>query len=108
MANGIFGNGSVGSVVDVVAFMDSKISTYIAELVSMGCLVSIGGSRDGGAISLNVLYEGDSTRQWFRTDDAAIEWLADVRAQLVAAGATPRATPAPPVQRRRRGASKDL
>lgn len=104
MMSGIFGNGDAARPLDVAAFLDSGITQRVAQLVSMGCLVGIGSSRDGGALSISVLYNGESTREWFRDTETAELFLEHSRQCVeVAGGIERRADPEPrPVARRGR------
>lgn len=75
MPSGLLGNGTKPSVVDVAAMLDSRITDHVAELVQMGVLVSIGTTRDRGALSLTVTLDGDWDREYFRSGDEACDWL---------------------------------
>jgi hypothetical protein len=75
MSDGFFGeNGSRGPV-DVGAFMDSDITGPVARLIGMGCLVSFGTTRDGGAVSLSVTHDGERAKSYFTDSREAIDWL---------------------------------
>jgi hypothetical protein len=75
MSNGFFGDGGTGSVVDLEAFMDSNIPGLVAQLIGMGCLVSFGTTRDGGAVSISVTHDGERARSYFRDVSDAVDWL---------------------------------
>src|SRR5215467_3711016 len=92
MPSGLLGESSTGSVVDVEAFMDSDITRSVARILSLGCLVSIGTTRDGGAISVTITHEGDWDRDYFRTAADCVEWLERAAAILVERGLVPRGT----------------
>jgi hypothetical protein len=83
---GILGNGSRPSVVDARAFFDSAIPERIAVIVGMGCLVSIGTTRDRGAISIRVTFDGESDREYFRDPADATDWLDGIGRSLIGAG----------------------
>lgn len=70
-----FGESSNGSAIDVAAFLDSNITGRIARIVAMGCLVSIGTTRDRGAVSINLTQDGRYRREYFRRSDDAVDWL---------------------------------
>lgn len=51
----------------------------LLELVDLGALVSLSRSRDGGAVSITVTFDGTYEREWFRNEADAIlkadEWI---------------------------------
>jgi hypothetical protein len=108
MGDGFFGESGNGSTVDAATFLDSDITGAIGELVNMGCLVSIGVTRDRGALSLAVTNDGERARSYFRDVEEAVDWLrrgsALVRVRL---GLEPRQEPAP-IHKARRGRSTAL
>src|SRR6516164_7308089 len=75
MAGGLFGESSNGAVIDPGALLDSEVPQHIGRLLSLGVLVSIGRSRDGGAISLTSTNDGKYEGEYFRHTDEAIDWL---------------------------------
>jgi hypothetical protein len=75
MPSGLLGNGTKPSVIDARAMLDSDIPRQVAELVSMGVLVSIGTTRDRGALSITVTHDGDWDREYFRDSAEAVDWL---------------------------------
>jgi len=104
MANGLLGKGSTPRTIDSGAFMDSDVPKCAAAVLDLGCLVSFGTTRDGGAVSITVTHEGDWDREYFRTSDEAADWLRGAADILRARGLVPRADQPPTVQPRRRGA----
>lgn len=70
-----FSDGVGDAVVDVPALFDSGIPGQVAELVSMGVLVSIGTTRDRGAVSIRITSDGRSRRAYFRDAADATDWL---------------------------------
>ena len=70
-----FSDGGTASIADVPAFFDSGITKLIAELVEMGVLVSVGTTRDRGAISITVTSDGRWRRDYFRDTQDAADWL---------------------------------
>jgi hypothetical protein len=72
---GLMGSSTNGSVVDARAFFDSHVCERVGELVSMGLLISIGTTRDRGAISCQITNDGDWDREYFRRSEELIEWL---------------------------------
>jgi hypothetical protein len=75
MSDGFFGESSSRSAVDVGAFLDSDIPRLIADIVSLGCLVSIGVTRDGGAVSIAVTDDGKRARSYFTDSSDGVDWL---------------------------------
>jgi hypothetical protein len=72
---GLLGNGDRGSCVDVYAALDSALPQRVADLLSMGCLVSLGTTRDRGALSVTITLDGDWDREYFRSAAEATDWL---------------------------------
>ena len=56
--------------------LDSKCGEGIAELVSLGALVSLGTTSDGGALGVTVTVDGRFRREYFRNEDELITWIA--------------------------------
>lgn len=61
--------------VDVGELLDATTMEWIQELVEMGALVSLGTSRDGGALSVHVKTADVKNREWFRDAEELHEWL---------------------------------
>lgn len=71
-----FFNGSDASTaVDVLALFDSGLPNEIARLVGMGVLVSIGTTRDRGALSITVTRDGRYRREYFRDASEAADFV---------------------------------
>jgi hypothetical protein len=106
MAGGLFNNGSGPSVCDVRAFMDSSIPELIAGLLEMGVLVSIGTTRDRGAISITITADGEFDREYFRESSEAADYLrraADaLRTRFGPSAATSQPSAQRPVRRRQK------
>lgn len=104
MPSGLLGQSPNGKCIDVEAFLDSITTPAIARIVDLGCLVSIGTTRDGGALSLSITHDGDYDREYFRTVDDALEWLRAAEVVLRGRGLTSKSKAAPvdqkPVRRR--------
>lgn len=66
------------------------------ELVELGALVSMGASRDKGAVKLQVTVAGEWDDEWVRTEEEAIDWLKEA---VVVVRQLP---PEPPTESRRR------
>lgn len=103
MPNGLFGNGSAGHVADARAFMDSNVPAYVGRLMAMGCLVSMGTTRDRGAVSITVTHDGQWEREYFRRSDEAADWLERAIKVLTGLGLVETPTEATGGQRPRRG-----
>lgn len=102
-----FFNGSAsGSIVDVRAFFDSGIPELIAELVEMGILVSVGTTRDRGAVSLTVTSDGRHRREYFRRADEAADFLRAAAAATRGVGVGDPGRDRPVVRKPSRGARK--
>lgn len=86
MAGGLFSNGAGPSTIDVSAFFDSDLPVLIAETVAMGVLVSVGTTRDRGALSLTVTADGAFDREYFRTSEDACDYLRRAGASLRSLG----------------------
>ena len=70
-------NGKGAQLVDVGQLLDATTMELVQELVEMGALVSIGTSRDGGALSVHVRAGDVKNREWFRDDETLHDWLKD-------------------------------
>jgi hypothetical protein len=106
VAGGLLSDGASASVVDVRAMLDSGLPDAIAGLLEMGLLVSIGTTRDRGALSLTITSDGDWAREYFRRSDEALDWLRHAAGVLRERGlgdpgAEAPATPKPTRGRRR-------
>lgn len=68
----------VGKGVQQLPFPDVLDSTFLellVELVELGALISVGASRDKGAVKVTVTVGGEWDAEWFRTDDELHDWL---------------------------------
>lgn len=100
---GLLGISDNGSTIEPVAFMDSGVPGAIGRILSLGCLVSVGTTRDRGAVSLTITQDGNFDREYFRTPDDAVDWLDRAFAILSGRVEAPTTTPPPTRQRVRRG-----
>lgn len=64
-----------GANLDVPAFFDSSVMERLCEVLSLGVLVSLGLTRDGGALGVAVFDDGRRRREYFRTSSDAEDWL---------------------------------
>lgn len=76
MADWFDGNGD-GSSVDVAELLDGLASQGVRELVDAGALVSLGTTRDGGALAITVTVDGRWRREYFREADALCAWIGE-------------------------------
>jgi len=91
--------GGNGSAVDVAQLLDAQtVGSALAEIVTLGALVSIGTTSDGGALGVTVTLDGRWRRQYFRDAEDLSLWLgeaalgiaAEVRAAPASSGPAPR------------------
>ena len=106
MSGELFSNGKGPQVVDVAAFFDSSFSGELAAVVDLGVLVSIGTSRDRGAVSVTILFDGKRDREYFRSSTDAADYLRAAALALVELGCTPGKREAPTVPLASRGRQK--
>lgn len=96
MANSWFdGNGS-GQAVDVAECLDGLAMQGIRELIEAGALVSVGTTRDGGALGVTVTVDGAWRREYFRRQDELCAWVAEAIPAVVEARGGPARPPAAP------------
>lgn len=67
--------GGTGAAVDVAAVMDSDAPELLWRIVAAGCLVGIGRTSDGGALSVTITLDGRYRRQYFRDSEELVVWL---------------------------------
>ena len=68
----------VGKGVQQLPFPDVLDATFLellVELVELGALISVGASRDRGALSVTITVGGEWDREWFRSDEELHLWL---------------------------------
>lgn len=80
-----FDEGSGGTVLDVVALLDGRAGQAVAALADAGALVSLGLSRDRGALSLTVTVDGRWKRTWVRSEDDLVDWASEALPHVRAA-----------------------
>lgn len=99
-----FDESPTASAVDVLALLDSDAGPAIGELVQLGALVSIGTTRDGGALAITVTVDGRWRREYFREAEELVMWLSEaVPAVRVATEALSASAERGSGKRRRRG-----
>lgn len=62
-----------GPAVDVGAVLEPGAVEYLVSIIESGALVSLGRTRDGGAMSLTVTVDGNYEREWVRNPEEACE-----------------------------------
>jgi len=55
--------------------LDATFLELLVELVELGCLISVGSSRDQGAVKVTVTVNGEYDFDWFRSDEELRDWL---------------------------------
>lgn len=84
--------GGSGTPLDVPALFDSAVPDGLALLVGTGALVSLGVTRDGGALGVTVTVDGRWRREYFRESEDLVSWLSEavpaVREAVQAASAS--------------------
>lgn len=103
MAGRRFGDGASGrgAVVPAGEVLTAAVIERALGLVDLGALVSLSRSRDGGAVSVTVTYDGEYEREWFRSEADAILQLDEWHGMIE--DAAREAPPAARAQRSRRG-----
>ena len=75
MSSDWFDQGQGASPVDVGKVMDSDVPELLWTVVSLGALVSVGTTSDGGALSVTVTMNGRWRRVYVREADELCDWL---------------------------------
>jgi len=91
--------GKGGQPVDLEECLDGTTLELLRELVGLNALVSLGCSRDLGALHVTVTVGGEWDDLWTRSFDELHEWLKEAVAVV---GATPKPDPNDSRARRRR------
>lgn len=55
--------------------LSASFLELLVELVELGALVSVGASRDKGAVKVTVTVAGEWDAEWFRTEEELLDWL---------------------------------
>jgi hypothetical protein len=72
-----FSGSGNGAAVDVAEMLDGLGMQGIRELIEAGALVSVGTTRDGGALGVTVTVDGEWRRDYFRQQDEMLLWIAE-------------------------------
>lgn len=100
MSNDWFEDGQATAAVDLPSLLDAGVVDAFCDVVRAGALVSVGMSRDGGALGVTVTSDGRWRREWFRESEALTTWLLGAATFLVTNGRASGSTE--PGQRSRR------
>lgn len=92
-----------GNVLDLEAFFDSDITDALRRVISLGVLVSLGLTRDGGALGITILDAGRKRREYFRSAQDGSDWLHMAAAALSGNGSAQQPTGPPVGQKPTRG-----
>lgn len=90
-----FDGGGNGHAVDVAAIVDAQALIGLLSMVEAGALVSLGTTSNGGALGLTVTVDGRYRREYVRTNDEIMVYLAGAVPAVTdaLAGARPSAAP---------------
>jgi hypothetical protein len=77
MAGSWLDGGGSGHAVDVHELVDAQVTHGILQMVEAGALVSMGTTSDGGALGITVTVDGEWRREYLRTNDEAMAYLAE-------------------------------
>lgn len=83
--------------------LDASFLELLVELVELGALISVGASRDLGAVKVTVTVGGEWDSEWFRTDEELKLWLTEAVVVVRGMGEQPSHA-----SRRRKGALKPV
>lgn len=103
---GLLGENGAGAVIDLVAFFDSDVMSEVWVVLELGAMVSIGTSRDGGAVMISVVDNGEWEKEYFRHVGEAVSWLQRVSQALRDRGHVARSDGGPVPQKARRTRSR--
>jgi hypothetical protein len=100
-------DGGGGTPCDVPALLDGTgVLEALTRIVSLGALVSLGCTSDGGALGVTVTVDGRWRREYFREADPLVHWTA--AALEAVEGALGSSAPASSVPRQRQRTRKRL
>ena len=81
--------GSTGALVDVVEMFEDGAAVNLFRVVQEGALVSIGMTRDKGAVSVTITMDGASRREYFHNPDQLTLWSEEAARNLAGSGEPP-------------------
>jgi len=67
-----------GPHVDIPELLSASFVEYLGSLIQAGALVSIFRTRDGGALGVQVTFNGESEKEYFRTVEELESWLREL------------------------------
>lgn len=103
MAGDFLDGGGSGKAVDVHEAVGPEAMKGLLEMVEAGALVSLGTTSDGGALAITVTVDGRWRREYVRSADEVLTYLAEAVPAItdLLAGARPSAEPRGRPRRRR-------
>lgn len=101
MAGSWLDGGGSGKQVDVHEAIDADAMKGLLEMVEAGALVSLGTTSDGGAMAITVTVDGQWRREYMRTHDEVMAYLAEAVPGVTDLLATGRPSPEPRSRSRR-------
>lgn len=97
-----FEDGGSGKAADVQLLMDGHgVLDALCEIVTLGALVSLGVTSDGGAMGLTVTFDERRRREYFRDVEELQSWLAEALPAVRQVAERRAASPAPRSRTRR-------
>lgn len=105
MGSSWFDGAGSGNAVDAAEILTGLAAQGITELVNAGALVSVGTTRDGGALGVTVTVDGRWRREYFRDAEALALWIGEALPAVQEAAGTVRPSAATDQRPRRRRAS---
>lgn len=64
-----------GSAVDVASMLDSEAPALMGAIVQCGALLGLATTRDGGALSVTLTWDGEYRREYFRETEDLMAFL---------------------------------
>jgi hypothetical protein len=103
-----FDVGGDGSACDVSALLSDNCIPVLVRCLEAGALVSLGVSRDGGALGATVTLDGRWRREWHREESELVTFLlgAATALETPSASSGQRNGTAPQSTRRRRSSAR--
>jgi hypothetical protein len=89
MTKDFFNGSGTSARIKVEDLIDATTVELVHELVDAGALVSLGRSRDGGALSVTVTSGGRFRREWCREAEEVADFLRQATAAVQALGPSP-------------------
>lgn len=97
-----FEDGGSGKAADVQLLLDGHgVLDALVEIISLGALVSLGTTSDGGAMGLTITLDERRRREYFRDVEELRSWLAEALPAIREVVERSTASPAPRKRQRR-------